>query len=65
MSQTCYYINISRSKEHNMEYQTVEVVVRVNIKADADYAEVISEMDYSMIHPDILSTEIVDINSEI
>ena len=48
-----------------MEYQTVEVVVRVNIKADADYAEVINKMDYSMIHPDILSTEIVDINSEV
>ena len=48
-----------------MEYQTVEVVVRVNIKADADVQEVVSEMDYSMIHPAILLTEIVDINTEI
>jgi hypothetical protein len=48
-----------------MEYQTVEVVVRVNIKADANYEDVINEMDYSMTHPDILSTEIIDINSEV
>jgi hypothetical protein len=48
-----------------MEYQTVEVIVRVNIRADADYQEVVSEMDYSMIHPDIISTEIVDVNSEV
>jgi hypothetical protein len=48
-----------------MEYTTVEVTVRVNIRADADYKEVVNEMDYSMIHPDIISTEIVDVNSEV
>lgn len=47
------------------DYQTVEVVVRVKIKPDADVQEVISEMDYEFDHPDILDTEVVDVNTEV
>jgi len=44
--------------EH-IEPNYVYVTVRVEIKQDADSQDVVSEMDYDMIHPDIISTEIV------
>lgn len=47
------------------DYQTVEVVIRVKIKADADVQEVISEMDYDLDHPAILDTEVIDVNTEL
>lgn len=47
------------------DYQTVEVIVRVKIKPAADVQEVISEMDYEFDHPDILDTEVVDVNTEV
>lgn len=44
---------------------TVEVVVRLKIREDADVQEVLSEMNYDFEHEDILSTEVVDVNTEI
>ena len=43
------------------DYQTAEVLIRVKIKEGADVQEVISEMDYSLDHPDILDTEVIDV----
>jgi hypothetical protein len=45
--------------------RTIEVIVRLTINADADIQEVISEMDYDFTHDAIISTEIVDVNTEI
>jgi hypothetical protein len=47
------------------DYITVEVTVRVKLKADADTQEVVSEMDYNFTHPSILATEVVDVNTEV
>ena len=41
---------------------SVNVVIKIDIDEEiADTQEVISEMDYSMIHPAIKRTEIVDV----
>ena len=45
--------------------QTVEVVVKLIIRKGADVQEVVNEMNYDFEHGDILSTEIVDINTEV
>tara|TARA_B110000503_G_C6987610_1_gene345936 strand:+ start:137 stop:286 length:150 start_codon:yes stop_codon:yes gene_type:complete len=47
------------------EYRRIEVTVAIWIKDDADPQDVVSEMDYRMTHPDIVDTEVVDINTEI
>jgi hypothetical protein len=47
------------------EYRRIEVTVAVWIKEDADPNDVVSEMDYHMTHPDIVDTEVVDINTEV
>jgi hypothetical protein len=49
----------------NEEYRRIEVTVAVWIKEDADPSDVVSEMDYHMTHPDIVDTEVVDINTEV
>ena len=41
--------------------QTVEIIVRLTLNDDADINEVLSEMDYSITHKDIIDTEIVDV----
>ena len=47
------------------DYRRIEVTVAIWIKEDADPSDVVSEMDYSMTHPDIVDTEVVDINTEV
>jgi len=42
----------------------VDVVVSLWIDRDADYAEVLQEMDYEFRHPDIKETEIRDVITE-
>ena len=39
----------------------VFVTVAVHIKDEADVQDVVSEMNYSLVHKDIVGTEIVDI----
>lgn len=39
----------------------VFVTIAVRVKDAADIQEVVSEMDYSFVHDDIINTEIVDI----
>jgi hypothetical protein len=46
------------------EQQIIEIVVAITMDADADIAEVISEMDYVIAHPQITDTEIRDILTE-
>lgn len=43
----------------------VFVTVAVHIKDEADVQDVVSEMDYSLVHKDIVGTEIVDIDEAI
>jgi hypothetical protein len=47
-----------------LEGQTVEITVKLIIRKGVDIQEVVSEMNYDFEHGDILSTEIVDINTE-
>jgi hypothetical protein len=47
------------------KYTRIEVKVAIWIKESADPQDVVSEMDYSMTHPDIIDTEIIDINTEV
>lgn len=47
------------------EYRRIEVTVAIWIKEHADVQDIISEMDYVMTHPNIVDTEIVDINTEV
>lgn len=47
------------------EGRMIEIVVAIRIREDADPQEVVSEMDYSFTHADILDTEIRDINTEL
>ena len=46
------------------DYITVEVTVRLKVCADANVQEVVSEMDYSFAHDQIIETEIVDVDDE-
>jgi hypothetical protein len=48
-----------------LEGQTVEITVKLIIRKGADMQEVISDMNYDFEHGDILSTEIIDINTEV
>jgi hypothetical protein len=41
--------------------QTVVIVVKLTLNDVADINEVLSEMDYSITHKDIIDTEIVDV----
>lgn len=45
--------------------KTIYVTVAVRVKDKADAQEVVSEMDYSLVHDDIIGTEIVDFNEAI
>lgn len=45
--------------------KTVEVVVKLELRDDADINEVISEMDYDFRHPDIKDTDLVDVITEL
>lgn len=45
--------------------QTVEIVVRLKIREGVNIQDVIADMNYDFEHDDILSTEVVDINTEI
>lgn len=47
------------------EGRVIEIVVAIRVRENADVNEVISEMDYNFNHPDILDTEIRDINTEL
>lgn len=44
-----------------MSYKTVTLTVRVALIEDAETDHVISEMDYSFSHPDIVDYEITDV----
>ena len=46
----------------NDDLQKVEVTVVVWIRAGADPEQAINEADYSFEHPDIVDTDITDIN---
>ena len=48
-----------------LEGQTVEITVKLIIRKNADIQEVVNEMMYDFEHDDILSTEIVDLNTEV
>ena len=37
------------------------IMVRLDLKEDADVVEVLENVDYDFKHPDIISTEIVDV----
>ncbi len=41
--------------------KSVRITVKIEMKDDANIEEVIQECDYNFSHPDILGTEIVDI----
>lgn len=43
----------------------VDIVVSLWIDEDADYAEVLQEMDYEFSHPAIKKTEIVEVTSDL
>jgi hypothetical protein len=45
--------------------RTIEIVVKLVIREDMEVSEIVSEMDYTFTHPGIVSTEIVDILTEI
>jgi hypothetical protein len=47
------------------EGRVIEIVVALRVREDADVAEIVSEMDYSFAHADIIDTEIRDIITEI
>ena len=47
------------------ELRPVEVVIKLWINADADPAEVVNEMDYTIYHDDVVASEVIDINTEI
>lgn len=47
------------------DVRTVELTVRVTIRGSADVQEVVSNCNYDFAHEDIVSTEIIDINTEI
>ena len=40
------------------------IMVRLDLKEDADLAEVLENVDYYFKHPDIICTEIVDVITE-
>ena len=42
----------------------IEIVVKLILKEDADIQEVVSEMDYTFKHKQIIDTEIIDICTE-
>ena len=44
---------------------TVEITVRLIIREGADMSDVLSDMNYDFEHGDILSTEIVEVNTEV
>ena len=44
--------------------QTVEIIVRLKIREGVDIQDVINDMNYDFEHGDILSTEVIDINTE-
>lgn len=48
-----------------MEARPVEIIVTLWLRDECDVNEVLNEMDYEFKHPDILDTEISDINTEI
>jgi hypothetical protein len=45
--------------------RTIELTVRVKIRASADVQDVVSNCNYDFAHEDIVETEIVDVNTEI
>jgi|TARA_R110000868_G_scaffold58132_2_gene179619 hypothetical protein len=40
------------------------VMVKIDLKENADFSEVLENLDYDFKHPDIISTEIVDVITE-
>jgi len=45
--------------------KTIEVVVKLELRDDADISEVISEMDYDFRHLSIEDTDVVDVITEL
>lgn len=41
--------------------KTVDIVITIRLNDSADINEVLSEMDYSLTHKDIIDTEITDV----
>ena len=40
------------------------VIIRIDIKDDADVNDVVSEMDYTLTHQDIIDTEVIGSSNE-
>lgn len=40
------------------------VTIKVEVKDCADIQEIVSEMDYHLVHSDILETEIISVSDE-
>jgi hypothetical protein len=40
------------------------IIVKLDLKEDADLTEVLENVDYDFKHPDIICTEIVDVITE-
>ena len=40
------------------------ILVKLDLKEDADLSEVLENVDYDFKHPDIISTEIIDVITE-
>ena len=40
------------------------VMVKIDLKENADLSEVLENVDYNFKHPDIISTEILDVITE-
>ena len=40
------------------------VTVKIDLKENADLSEVLENVDYNFKHPDIISTEILDVITE-
>ena len=50
--------------KHTVEERLMLVMVKIDLKENADFSEVLENLDYDFKHPDIISTEIVDVITE-
>ena len=52
-------------QDEEEELRTIELTVRVKVRASADVDDVVSNLNYDFAHEDIVETEIVDVNTEL
>ena len=46
------------------DQRTIQIVVSITVRGDADISELISEMNYQFTHDAIIDTEICDVFTE-